>query len=370
LKNQYVVNYDYLEGAQQISSILAYYGLQLKEPVDKAGIFELANILDQIKDKSNGSEFEEILRKHNLFVPREDFPGSGIWPRYDESDSRKLSNVSFAARRMQVITKTTPIVSLGSCFAIEIARWLQVNKFNYIVTEPNVRDDGYHGSSAKWGTIFNAPALSQVIRWAFNEDKPPLIVYPLGNKFRDPFREDIEYEDEEVENLANLWQTHLKCSYEALSRAEVVIATVGLNEVYEYLPSSHYLHRTPWRLNPFCWKEKVLTVEENVFYLSRAITTLRRYNPLAKFIFSVSPVPLFRTFREHVHVVEATAHSKAVLRVAVEQTCAAFQGCFYMPSFERVMYPGEETPWDRDYRHVNRSVVEKIMNTFELMFCK
>ena len=67
------------------------------------------------------------------------------------------------------------------------------------------------------------------------------------------------------------------------------------------------------------------------------------------------------------HVVNANAHSKAVLRVAAENFCAANDGVYYFPSYEMVMHCLED-PWEADQRHVKRSAVTEVMKLFEAMF--
>jgi len=367
-----IISHDSINGPRQLDFVLRCFEVQGFEDLDQSiNVIDLLGAIAKDLPSEGGvrTMIDQALGRYNLFSDDGGFPLVNTWPRYDETDKRQLGSLKMVARKRPILDKSTPIVSLGSCFAIEIARWLQTNGYNFIVTEPNLISETIHASSAKWGTIFNAPSLAQVFSWAFEERCPPMVVYPLNGKYRDPFREDIEYDSEEVGRLENIWREHLKRAREALLSAKVVVATVGLIEVFEYLPTGEFLHRTPWRLNPMFWKERILTVEENIDYLTQAVACLRRHNPNVEFIFSVSPVPLFRTFRKNVHVCEATAFSKAILRVAIERVCQALPCCHYMPSFERVMYPGEVHVWDSDYRHINREIIPEIMSIFEEMFC-
>ena len=368
-----IILYDSINGSHQLDFVLHSFGFQGAGDLNRSiKVGDLIGAISKEIPSQGGvrTKIDEALGRYNLFSNDATFPLVNTWPRYDETDKRQLGSLKMVARKEPILDKSTPIVSLGSCFAIEIARWLQTNDFNFIVTEPNLVSEGIHASSAKWGTIFNAPSLAQVFSWAFEERSPPMVVYPLNGKYRDPFREDIEYDAEQVGRLENIWLEHLKKSREALLSARVVVATIGLVEVFEYLPTGEFLHRTPWRLNPMFWKERILTVEDNIEFLTQAVACLRRHNPNVEFVFSVSPVPLFRTFRKNVHVCEATAFSKAILRVAIERVCQTLPRCHYMPSFERVMYSGEVRAWDSDYRHINREIVPEIMSIFEQMFCE
>lgn len=309
----------------------------------------------------------------NLFGPSDrERPLAHWWPGAPDGDERTLSNELFWSRRRPVVSKSaSKIVSLGSCFAIEVAKHLQKNGYRYLVTEPNlIPGTELHQFSARWGTIFNAFGFLQVVSWAFGFDRPPLVCYDTGRTIRDPFREDVEYTPEEAADLAGVWEAHLKCSRAALQEADIVILTVGLNEVFQYLPTGHYLHRTPWGLNPALWTKSILTVDQNYQTLKTGIERLRQHNPEVQIIISVSPVPLARTFRRDVHVAAATMHSKAVLRTAVEALCATVPGVHYMASFETVMYPGLGiTAWSPDERHVSDEIVGKVMRLFDEQFC-
>jgi len=364
---------DRIPPKEVLTPILNKFGLSMQDGNEFTNLplsdfFQIIN--QNVESEQNRALIESLITSANLFDrSSDDYPHSHMWPSYEERDQRTLCEELFFSKRKGFVNKSTKIVSLGSCFAIEIAKWLQRNSFNYIVKESTLGEDGLHRSSANWGLIFNTPSCNQVVEWAFGHDIPPHHVYPLGETLRDPFREDIEYSLDQAHSIKDLWDTHLINSRSALESAELIIITVGLNEVYEYLPTGHFLHRTPWRLNPLCWRPKILTVAENIKYLSNAINTIRQYNQNSKFIISVSPVPLFRTFRRDCHVAAATAHSKAVLRVSVEEVCNSISECHYFPSFETVMYPGEKDAWINDYRHVSRAIVNKVMKTFEATFC-
>jgi hypothetical protein len=112
----------------------------------------------------------------------------------------------------------------------------------------------------------------------------------------------------------------------------------------------------------------VMTVEENISELQRALNILRVYNPEIKIILSVSPVPFHGTFRgEDYHVIAANNHSKSVLRIAAQQFVESNDNAYYFPSYETVLYCTQE-PWADDQRHVSRIAVNNVMKLFEKMF--
>ena len=67
--------------------------------------------------------------------------------------------------------------------------------------------------------------------------------------------------------------------------------------------------------------------------LTEAISLVRTHNPAARFVLTVSPVPLIATM-EDCSVLVSTTYSKSVLRVAAEEVAAAHDGVSYFPSYE------------------------------------
>lgn len=360
----------------QIDRFMAQFGVVLKQypplPVTTGALIAFMQAIGVPRPALQRC-LAHIKRGHNLFNPADrPHPGSHSWPA-------SLADELFWAQPHRFIDHATPIVSMGSCFAVEIAQWLQENGYNYVVTESDPNHTPQK-SSAQWGLLYSSANVKQVVEWAFGEDTPPIAPCPWGdtlphgalhkNRWTDLFRCDVLYDENSVKHIEMAWQRHLMGSRAALQACKVLVVTVGLNEVFRWLPTGHYTHRTPTRINPGLWQEEVLTVQQNVDFLTRAVATLRKYNPGVKVIATVSPVPLNKTFRRDTHVVCATAYSKSVLRVALEQLSQTVEDFYYMASYETVMYPGQGTEvWQADGRHVEREIVGKIMRLFERQFC-
>ena len=182
----------------------------------------------------------------------------------------------------------------------------------------------------------------------------------------DPFREDIIFNSPE-EYVAS-YDDHVAAAREALGHAEALIVTLGLNEVWSFKMDGSVFSRSPWRIAPSFVEHRILTVEENVIELQQMLDILRRFNPGVRLIVTLSPVPLYATFlHERYHVVEANAHSKAVLRVAAQEFVETNEGVYYLPSYELVT-TGVKEAWDSDQRHVSRAAVHRVMEMFNEMF--
>ncbi len=284
-----------------------------------------------------------------------------------------VEQVDLYARQHKIIDRSTPITSAGSCFAMEIAHRLQALGFNYVITEPYVHAGSrWAMSSAAWGTIFNAAAMRQLVEKAFRARELPRLLWRVESDgkivYRDPYREEIEFAS--VAEYEDGYDRHIDACRDALLAAEVFVITLGLTEIWRVRADGSVLSRVPWRLSSSLVERHVLSVEDNVAELRTMAALLRRHNPNVQFVVSVSPVPLLATFRGDTHhVVEASAHAKAVLRVAAEQFCTSTPGAWYFPAFEQVMY-GSPNPFDHDQRHVRRATVARVMRLFDTTFVR
>ncbi len=299
-------------------------------------------------------------------------PDALMWPNPTHpSHPRSLTETLPFVENLGLIDRTTPIGSAGSCFASEIAYYLQRNDFNYIVTEHDPGDGELPESCARWGILFNTPSFRQLAEKAFGlRQMPRLAEYaPYGEYWQDPFRENITFGS--VEDLQDDHDSHLANCRAALLKSRVFIITLGLNECWRFIPDGSVASRNPKSpLHYALFRHQVLSVDENVAALQAFLDILRANNPEIELIVTVSPVPFLATgLADTSHVVTANAHSKAVLRVAAEQFIADNTGVHYFPSYEMVTHCIAD-PWEPDQRHVSRPAVAQVMALFEKMFVK
>jgi hypothetical protein len=312
-----------------------------------------------------------VLEAKSSYHPRlKSNPNAVFWPEPNHPNyPRSLYDELPFATRHPFINKSTPIASLGSCFAIEIAKKLKQEKFNYLITEPCISED-FDLCSARWGIVFNTPTFRQIVEKSFGLIQLPRLLWPnIFNgqlQYRDPFREDVSFDS--VKEYEDDYEKHIEASKRALLEAKVLILTMGMNEIWRIKSDGSVLSRCPWGVASFLVEPHVMTVEENISELQRALNILRVYNPEIKIILSVSPVPFHGTFRgEDYHVIAANNHSKSVLRIAAQQFVESNDNAYYFPSYETVLYCTQE-PWADDQRHVSRIAVNNVMKLFEKMF--
>lgn len=291
-----------------------------------------------------------------------------FWPNPTYSKHpRNLFDESPLGIKHPLVTKTTGIVSAGSCFAMEIAHWLQDNGFNYIVTDKTPGSHRLPISSARWGTLFNAPSFRQMVEHAFGIRSLPKLLWQLkrpdgSTVLADPFREDVIFNN--VEEWEADYEPHRANARKALEMADIFIMTLGMAEVWFTRHTKFYCSRCNWGLASELVDKKLLTVEDTVSELEVMLGILRTHNPKVKIIISASPVPLHATFRSNeMSVITANGYSKAVQRISAETFASRNSDVYYFPSYESVMHCTPNA-WDADQRHVSRAAVDKVMKLF------
>ncbi len=328
----------------------------------------------------------EMNAKRETYLPKSrQNPASFFWPNPYIDAKQLMTNTLPMARSYDLIDSSTRIVSLGSCFASEMAQALQARGYNYVVTEAATDElngvisaDQVHKDrvpfSAAWGLIFNTPSFRQLAEKAFRIRELPRILIKFEEYMRnkdlyfDPFRENIAFSSPEAYE-AN-YERHRQAARQALEAADLIILTFGLNECWEFIPSGAVSAMPPVTEEMASIMQcKILTVAENVANIQAFIDIVRAHNKNVRFIISVSPVPFKWTVHTDRHVIEANCHSKAVLRVAAEDLVQRNKGVYYLPSYETVTQCVQD-PWEADQRHVRREAVARVMELVERMFFK
>ena len=239
-----------------------------------------------------------------------------------------------------------PILSLGSCFADNIAKRLQRAKFNT--------------TAAPTGILFNPESIARTIE-RFDRARENKSCLPTmqelhqanGVWYNHDFHSSLSHIDADIA-LSQMSEA-VRRGAEALASAKVVIITFGTAFIYRLHESGEVVancHKQPQRL----FSREMLSTEDIV----------QRYNallqgPLAnkRVIFTLSPV------RHLGDGLEQNSLSKATLRVAIAEVVAKNNNTDYFPSYEIMM---DEL---RDYRfyaddmaHPSTLAVEYIWERF------
>ncbi|WP_370205029.1 GSCFA domain-containing protein [Pararhodobacter marinus] len=269
------------------------------------------------------------------------------------------------------------IATAGSCFAQHIGRNLREKGFAYLDAEPApaqvspalASEYGYGMYSARYGNIYTARQLLQLLQRANGSFRPTEDYWIKGDGVVDPFRPTIEPEPfGSVEELRAVRAGHLDCVAGLLRDADVFVFTLGLTEAW--------LSKTDGACYPLCPGTVAGVFDETVHAfrnldytevradMEAFIAGVRDINPKMRFLLTVSPVPLAATATD-TQVAVATAYSKSVLRAVAGDLVVAHEFIDYFPSFEIITSPFMRGYFFQpDGREILPRGVEHVMSVF------
>lgn len=310
-----------------------------------------------------------MTRSIHRFEPWQVWPGSFDNPPADGNFPHP-PGVDFA------ISKTTPIASMGSCFAREIKRKLIQRGYTYI-TEETDHPASVHASVA-WERVYNTFCMRQIFEYTFADWQPQNRWWqvPGSNRVQDPYRRSVVYDSIEV--AEEDFKRHRHHSRNVLERAQVLIITLGLTEIWQdrrdgtviSMPAGPYF-QAGGDLDPY--RFHVSRYGENLANLERIHGLMAAHNPACRIIVTVSPVNLNATFRRDLDVISASCNSKATLRAVADEFAGRHENVFYFPSFEMAwiyqpLLARSYFAEGRENFHVNKATVRFIMAHFFRFF--
>ena len=235
------------------------------------------------------------------------------------------------------------VVSLGSCFAVNMAEKLDYFKFQ--------------NSCNPFGIIFNPVAIEKLIEFVvsgkqFMEDD----IFFYNERWHSyDVHSDLSNSNKE-ELLSNL-NSIVKVTKQQLQEASHIIITYGTSWVYRNIECDSIVancHKVPQKQ----FKKELLSTATITESISSTIQLIQSINPEAKFIFTVSPVR---------HIKDGFVEnqlSKSHLIAAIHDSQSAAHN--YFPSYEIMM---DEL---RDYRfyaedmlHPNQVAIDYIWKRFK-----
>ena len=266
------------------------------------------------------------------------------------------------------ITPEMRIMTAGSCFAQHVHRNLVARDWNVIDTETPAGDFprealarfGYGLYSARYGNVYTTRQMLQLVHEAFGEAAPADPVWERDGRFFDAQRPNVEPEGlSSPELVREARAAHLAAVRAALLQTDLFVFTLGLTECWLHRATGTVYPTAPGTIagcyDPATHVFHALTVAEILADLSALRDLMRSFNPAAKMLLTVSPVPLTATASGG-HVLAATVMSKAVLRAAAGEFSAAHADVDYFPSYEVITNPAARSGF---YRPNLRSVAEE-----------
>lgn len=276
------------------------------------------------------------------------------------------------------LAPTDAVAAAGSCFAQHMTRKLVSTGFSYLVTESapagmspeEVVSRSYGVYTARYGNIYTPRQMVQLFRRAFGMLRPWDTVWASRRGgFIDPFRPEIEPGGfGSPESVLKDREAHLLAVREMFMGLNTLIFTLGLTEtwrskvdgmVFPVAPGavSDGLDSGGYEFINFDYLE----VRNDLLAL---VDEVRQVNPLARFVLTVSPVPLVATYEDR-HVLVSTVASKSILRAAADEVCRLRPGVMYFPSYEIITLPAARGAYYQDdLRTVTAAGVDHVMTAF------
>ena len=297
-------------------------------------------------------------------------PPRSLWSR---GVTRRFDSSDVGTYESPLLRPDDRVTSIGSCFASNLVPYIESAGLEYIRTEAPPEQVamlpenlGYRDFSAAYGNVYTTRQMRQLVARATGAFNPAEDRWYEKGLVIDPFRPGLAYPASSDVEFDLITAAHLAATHEALARATVIVLTLGLTEAWESARDGAVFPTCPGTVagsfDPSQHLFRNFTAREVVDDLEALIDMTRRINTGARFIVTVSPVPLVAT-ATGLHVLEATTYSKAVLRVAATELTQSREGVAYFPAYELVTGPqAPEGFFEDDRRTVTREAVDEVMN--------
>jgi len=309
--------------------------------------------------------------------PYQDLPPESYWrtgvqiPAHDGHGFPNLWRSKFP------IDSATKIITVGSCFAQHISKWIKGNGFSWVDSEPGdaaipMQDqeaDGYGIFSFRTGNIYTPALLKQWIFQALRLEKEVDEFFVSEGRYFDALRPLIPVNGYDLPaEVQAARQNTLDCIRKAIHESDLFIFTLGLTEGWKNKQGYVY------PLCPGTVKGEFKSAEHqfvNYSYqqilddLNGAMDAIIKVNPRMRFLLTVSPVPLTAT-AEKQHILGATTYSKSVLRAVAGFLAHTRQDVDYFPSYELIaQFPTHGKFYESNLRSVKKEGVDFVMAHFE-----
>ena len=301
--------------------------------------------------------------------PYKNLPTDAFWSK---SVSENFDATRLLQNQDKFLFKSDKVVSAGSCFASNLVPYIESAGLTYVRTEkhPETLEKlgenlGYANFSARYGNIYTARQLLQLITRALGKFKPEESYWQENGNFIDPFRPGLRFPASSLDEFHYLTNSHLSAVLRAFESADVFVFTLGLTEAWISKKDGAVYPACPGTIagnfDSNLYQFKNFTAAETFSDLQNFAQELREINQNVRIVLSVSPVPLVATATKN-HVLTATTYSKSVLRVAAEDARSTIKDVFYFPAYEIITGPqAPDIFFESDKRNVSKIGIETVM---------
>ncbi|SNS67441.1 GSCFA domain-containing protein [Antarctobacter heliothermus] len=307
-------------------------------------------------------------------MPYSALPPPAFWKRCRESADFRLDAIYDPKVTLRPGLR---VATAGSCFAQNIATYVRASSLSLVEAEPApalmradvARRYGYGLFSARYGNVYTARQLRQLLEDAENATLHDAAIWRRGDVWIDALRPNVEPEGFRTEaELCAFRRDHLRRVRAMFDETDVFVFTLGLTECWADRTSGLVFPTAPGVLGGHFDPDRHIFVNQGFADvhedLTEAITRMRRWNPDLKVLLTVSPVPLTAT-ASGAHILYATTYSKSVLRAVAGEVAALDPDIDYVPSYEIITGPPFGARFYNDnLRTVTAEGVATVMSVF------
>ncbi|PIE15007.1 MAG: GSCFA family protein [Rhodobacterales bacterium] len=274
------------------------------------------------------------------------------------------------------ITRQHRIVTAGSCFAQHVGRTLKQAGYNVQDAEPGPNAPpklqnrfGYGLYSARYGNVYTARQMRQLLREAFEGFQPQEVVWEKDGRFYDALRPSVEPEGlPTAQDVLDHRAQHLQAVRRLFGDLDLFVFTFGLTEAWCSQQGDTVYPTAPGTIagqyQPERYQFRNFRYDEVLADFRAVRHIIRQQNRKARFLVTVSPVPLTATATGQ-HVEVASTYSKSVLRAVCGVLAQDFEDVDYFPSYEVITsQTAHGKHFEANYRSVRREGVAKAMALF------
>ena len=259
------------------------------------------------------------------------------------------------------------ICTLGSCFALEIRKELEKRGYK---TLPS-------GDSNRELVWYNTFSILYEFERAFTDFKTNYDdCWQISDgRWQEPSRRLVFSSD--LDSLKDKSEKLDSEITEGIEKANVYIVTLGMCEMFKHKKSGRIICTHPQYGLSAGKRSKGLKMvdfhnsskEESIENLKKIYDLIMHHNSSASIIFTVSPVPLLKTFTKK-SVKVANSESKKKLQWAAKTLSEKTPNVYYFDSFEYCMSIPDAKRYRKDRRHVQPYVISNVISRFEDQYIK
>ena len=247
------------------------------------------------------------------------------------------------------IEHSNKVLTIGSCFAENIAEYFKDTRFN-ILGNP-------------FGVLYNPISIYNSLKFAVEKKEFSDGDLILHQTEWHSFYHHSDFSNHDKEVVLNNINASINSTHSFLKSADIIILTFGTSYVYHHLERGIVVsncHKIPQRE----FSHFRLPLSETVDSIKRTIELVKSINPKVKFILTVSPVRHWKDGANNNQL------SKSNLLLAINEIVNSESNASYFPSYEIVMDDLRDYRfYNSDLVHPNKMATDYIWEKFKNSFC-